>query len=98
MYLNYRQLKSEHKQKIISAFNDDMECREIPNYLAVSDRAVSRVLKEADINTKRRNRYSLNKSYFDVIDSHSKAYLLGLIAADGCVTNTNYVAFESIDK
>lgn len=98
MYLDYRQLKSEHKQKIISAFNDGMECREIPNYLGVSERAVSRVLKEADINTKRRNRYSLNESYFDVIDSHSKAYLLGLIAADGCVTNTNYVAFESIDK
>lgn len=98
MYLDYRKLTSENKQKIISAFNDGMECREIPNYLCVSERAVSRVLKEANINTKRRNRYSLNESYFDVIDSHSKAYLLGLIAADGCVTNTNYVAFESIDK
>ncbi|MCC3406066.1 MAG: endonuclease [Microcoleus sp. PH2017_10_PVI_O_A] len=98
MYLDYRKLKSEHKEQIISAFNQGMECREIPNYLGVSERAVSRVLKEADINTKRRNRYTLNESYFDVIDSQAKAYLLGLIAADGCVTQTNYVAFESIDK
>lgn len=98
MYLDYRQLTSEQKQKIISAFDKGMECREIPNYLGVSERAVSRVLKEADINTKRRNRYYLNESYFDVIDSHYKSYLLGLIAADGCVTTTNYVAFESTDK
>ncbi|MEG4271629.1 MULTISPECIES: endonuclease [unclassified Microcoleus] len=98
MYLDYRQLKSEHKEQIIYAFNQGMECRDIPNYLGVSERAVSRVLKEADINTKRRNRYTLNESYFDVIDSQAEAYLLGLIAADGCVTQTNYVACESIDK
>lgn len=98
MTLDYRQLKLEHKQQIIVAFNSGMECRGIPNYLDVSERAVARVLKEAGVNTKRRNRYTLNESYFDVIDSHNKAYLLGLIAADGCVTQTNYVAFESIDK
>jgi LAGLIDADG-like domain len=98
MILDYRQLKLEHKQQIISAFNCGMECREIPYHLNVSERAVARVLKEADINTKRRNRYTLNEGYFDVIDSQNKAYLLGLIAADGCVTKSNYVAFESIDK
>jgi hypothetical protein len=98
MFLDYRKLNSEHKLQIIAAFSQGMECRDIPNYLNVSERCVSRVLKEAGINTKRKNRYTLNESYFDVIDSPTKAYLLGLIAADGCVTDTNYVAFESIDK
>jgi hypothetical protein len=97
MFFNYRQLTSEQRLQIIEAFNQGMECREIPNYLRVSERAVARVLKEAGINTKRKNRYTLNESYFDHIDSQNKAYLLGLIAADGCVTDTNYVAFESID-
>jgi hypothetical protein len=77
MTLDYRQLKLEHKQQIIAAFNSGMECRGIPNYLDVSERAVARVLKEAGVNTKWRNRYTLNESYFDVIDSQAKAYLLG---------------------
>lgn len=97
-FASYNQLTLQQKQEIINAFNNGMECREIPNYVAVSGRAVARVLNEAGINTKRKNRYTLNESYFDVIDSQVKAYLLGLIAADGCVTKTNYVAFESIDK
>lgn len=98
MLTNYRQLTVEQKQQIVSAFNQGMECREIPSYLKVSERAVARILNEAGINTKRRNRYTLNEDYFDALDSQAKAYLLGLIAADGCVTHSNYVAFESIDK
>ncbi|MFB2923351.1 MULTISPECIES: LAGLIDADG family homing endonuclease [Aerosakkonema] len=94
----YNQLTTQQKQEIIEAFNAGRQCRDIPNQIGVSGRAVARVLNETGINTKRRNRYTLNESYFDVIDSHVKAYLLGLIAADGCVTKTNYVAFESIDK
>jgi LAGLIDADG-like domain len=98
MLVNYRQLSLQHKQQIINAFISGIECRNIPSYVGVSERAVARVLKEADINTKRRNRYTLNESYFDVIDTQVKAYLLGLLAADGCVTKTNYIAFESIDR
>lgn len=98
MFAPYQKLNLQQKQQIIEAFNCGMECREIPSYLSVSGRAVARVLNEAGINTKRKNRYTLNESYFDIIDSQVKAYLLGLIAADGCVTKTNYFAFESIDK
>lgn len=98
MLFVYNKLNLLQKQQIIDAFNCGMECRNIPNYLGASGRAVARVLNEAGINTKRRNRYTLDESYFDVIDSQVKAYLLGLIAADGCVTKSNYVAFESIDK
>ena len=98
MLTKYNKLNIQQKRQIIDAFNSGMECRNIPAYVCVSGRAVARVLSEAGVNTKRRNRYTLNESYFDVIDSQVKAYLLGLIAADGCVTKTNYVAFESIDQ
>jgi hypothetical protein len=94
----YSQLSSAQKQQIIDAFNQGLECRHIPELLSVSERSVARVLAESGVNTKRRNRYSLNENYFDYIDSHVKSYLLGLIAADGCVTSTNYFAFESIDR
>lgn len=98
MATSYRQLTSQQKQRIVEAFNEGLECRKIPSYLDVSIRSVSRVLAEAGINTKRRNRYTLNEGYFDEIDSHAKAYLLGLMAADGCVTSTNYIVLESIDR
>lgn len=98
MVTYYSQLSSVQKQQIIDAFSKGMECREIPRNLAVSERAVARVLAESGVNTKRRNRYTLNEAYFDCIDSHVKSYLLGLLSADGCVTSTNYVAFESIDR
>lgn len=98
MFAPYNQLALQQKYQIIDAFNNGMECRDIPKYIGVSGRAVARVLSEANINTKRKNRYTLNEAYFDVIDSTKKAYLLGLIAADGCVTKHNYIAFESIDR
>lgn len=98
MLVPYQKLTLQQKQQIIEVFNSGMECQAIPQYIGVSGRSVARVLSEASINTKRKNRYSINESYFDVIDSTKKAYLLGLMAADGCVTKHNYIAFESIDK
>jgi len=98
MLVSYNRLTLEQKQKITDSFVLGMECRDIHACLGVSQRAVARVLSEAKINTKRRNRYTLNEGYFEIINSQVKAYLLGLMAADGCVTETNYVAFESIDK
>lgn len=98
MGIAYSKLTSQQKQKIVDAFNRGIECRCIPELLNVSQRSVARVLAEVGINTKRRNRYTLNESYFDTIDSHVKSYLLGLMAADGCVTRTNYVVFESTER
>ena len=98
MLAPYNQLTLQQKKQVIDVFNSGMECRNIPNYMGVSNRSVARVLSEASVNTKRKNRYTLDESYFDVINSTKKAYLLGLMAADGCVTKTNYIAFESIDR
>ncbi|MEM1169631.1 MAG: hypothetical protein AAGJ08_11280 [Cyanobacteria bacterium P01_H01_bin.35] len=97
MGISYRQLTPQLKQQIVQAFEGGMECREIPDFLSVSKRSVPRVLEEVGINTKRKNRYSLDEACFDTIDSQKKAYLLGLMAADGCVTSTNYVVYESTE-
>lgn len=98
MAISYRQLTPEIRQKIIDKFNRGMECKEITTKLGLSRRAVRRVLADAGINSKRRNRYTLNENYFDKIDTVEKSYFLGLMAADGCVTLTNYVVFESTEK
>lgn len=38
-----------------------------------------------DIHESRRH-YSINHSYFNIIDSHEKAQILGMLAADGCIS------------
>jgi hypothetical protein len=98
MATSYLQLNTQQKQSILVAFQNGEECRSIPELLGVSDRSVAKVLSEFGVNTKRRNRYTLNESYFDQIDTPIKSYLLGLMAADGCVTDKNYVVLESIDR
>jgi LAGLIDADG-like domain len=98
MATRYLQLNTQQKQAILVAFQSGHECRSIPDLLGVSGRSVASVLAEFGVNTKRRNRYTLNEFYFDKIDTPVKSYLLGLMAADGCVTNKDYIVLESIDR
>jgi hypothetical protein len=98
MATSYLQLNIQQKQSILVAFQNGEECRSIPKSLGVSGRSVAKVLAEFGVNTKRRNRYTLNEGYFDEIDTPIKSYLLGLMAADGCVTDKNYIVLESVDR
>jgi len=40
---------------------------------------------------------NINETYFDVIDSERKAYFLGLMYADGCVTKIGQVAISLVE-
>lgn len=65
--------------------------------LSISQRAYVQVLREKGINSKLKNRYTLDEHYFDEIDTPNKAYFLGLIAADGFIGGNNFSIY-SIDK
>jgi hypothetical protein len=43
-------------------------------------------------------RYELNENYFDVIDSHDKAYILGFLFADGCNNPKKYTISISLQE
>lgn len=46
-------------------------------------------------------KYSINHSYFSCIDTEEKAYILGLLYADGCVCSTNNcisIVFQTKDR
>lgn len=90
--LPYNKLTNKDKNNIIKKYYDNRKVnfRELSNLLNVSERAVSRVLAEANINTKRINRYILNESFFKTVDNEQKAYILGLIYADGYVGNEHF--------
>ena len=90
--LPYNKLDENHRQIIINTYYDkvDLMFDEISDMLNISRRAISRVLEEAGINTKRLNRYKLNESFFENIDSEQKAYILGLLYADGYVGDEHF--------
>lgn len=92
MKIPYNLLTDNDKKKIIDVFyNKKKLCfKEISDLLRFSERAISRVLKESNINTKRKNRYTLNENYFNKIDNQNKAYILGLLYADGFVGDEHY--------
>ena len=45
------------------------------------------LIREKVLPKRSKSRYSLNERYFEKIDNNNKAYWLGFIAADGCVSN-----------
>lgn len=51
---------------------------------------VSIFLKSKGLHTKDKT-YFIDETYFKKIDNHEKAYYLGLLYADGCITNKNTI-------
>ena len=97
----YNKLTSLDKEIIIKTYYNfkKLSFLDISNKLNISNRAISRVLQEAGINTKRLNRYIItNPNYFSKIDSEFKAYILGFIYADGFVGDNNDFAIALSDK
>jgi predicted DNA-binding protein YlxM (UPF0122 family) len=97
----YNKLSENDKKNIIESYYNDLDLTffEISEKLNISDRAISRVLKESNINTKILNRYKINNAnYFENINTEFKAYVLGFIYADGFVGDNFDFALCLSDK
>lgn len=86
----YNQLTEEDKQSIVDAYFDNIAFSKLPEYLDISQRAVARVLKDKGVNTRLKNRYTLDRDYFESIDTEQKAYWLGFLYADGYVGDEKF--------
>lgn len=56
----------------------------------VNPRTIARVLKENSIEIRNNNEYKckrVDNNFFECINTEEKAYILGFIYADGCITN-----------
>lgn len=86
------------KNKICSLYKKtDVSASVLARYLQIEKKVVYRTLRKNNINLRKKkmpktppthnNRtYTINPYYFDNIDTDEKAYWLGFLAADGCVT------------
>lgn len=89
--------------KIVELYKNGMIIKDIANKFNIGDRRVSDILKKYNIKIlqsyERQRKYSLNANYFDCIDTQDKAYLLGLLYADGCNSNGHiFIRLQERDK
>jgi transcriptional regulator with XRE-family HTH domain len=67
----------------VKMYNDGMTLKEIANICGTTRATVSKLLKDVGVFIDRYT-YHFDEHYFDVIDTEEKAYILGLLWADGC--------------
>lgn len=94
-------LSSEMRNNIIDMYLSGENKENISNMTNVSYSTVVRVLKESSIQIRSRSDikkiYHCNEHYFDEIDTPNKAYILGILYADGCITDDRHVSLTLQD-
>lgn len=90
-------LSDQNKIDVVNRYLAGKEtAKQLGKDFGVSTVAICNLLKRRGIQPKRLNcfhpKYSLNEDYFDDINTEEKAYLLGLLFADGC----NYPKYNRV--
>lgn len=90
----YNSFTEELYQRLELLYSNDLTCKEISTRLLVAENSITKMLRKRNVQirtwSENNRRYSLNEHYFDVIDTPNKAYLLGLLYADGCNHEAHY--------
>ena len=82
-----RLLPDEEKYYICENYLKGASCVTLSKHYGINHHAIAIVLEERGIQRDRTlstRKYSVDEHYFDVIDTPEKAYVLGLLYADGC--------------
>ena len=86
----------KYHEEFISLFKKKTN-KELANYFKCSETAVERYCKR--LNLKKGHRiYELNEFFFEDIDSHEKAYVLGFLFSDGNVSKRNQIGWIIKEK
>lgn len=100
---NYNEIifTQEQKEKIVKLYTEDkLSTPKIGKIMGCNYNKICSILDEFEIkrtdNGKRK--YTLNEEYFDFIDTPNKAYVLGLMCADGCNYPPKQTAFISLQE
>ena len=81
----------KNKEWLENKINEIGNLTEIGKICGVSGDTIEYWRRKHDISKHiiKRKKYSVNESFFDIIDTEEKAYWLGFIMADGCICTSN---------
>lgn len=96
-------LTLDDKEDIVSLYKSGNTMDEIALKYGISNKTVSEILHLSGAHISRygehSKKYTLDEHYFDIIDNPDKAYILGLLYADGCNTGKSIsISLKSEDK
>lgn len=78
---------SEQENQIITLYNNKINVNYIAERFNVSQSTIFNMLKKFNIKRKKNDtKYTLDEHFFDNVNTKEKAYILGLLYADGCNT------------
>ncbi len=86
-----KRLTQEQKNKILDLYtNNNYNCLQVANLCDTNSTTVNKFLKLNNIpirfnSATQYRKHTFNENYFDIIDTEEKAYILGLLAADGYI-------------
>lgn len=87
---------------IINDYKNGETMDSIAKKYRISTKTISNVLKSNNIHiltsSETSRKYNLNEYYFDNIDNQDKAYCVGLLYADGCHSESNYIINLSLQE
>lgn len=91
-YRNEKELFLNEKLEIIEYYYDNphIKVEEISEKFKLTKRTMGNLFKEFNIDSHKKNKYTVDESFFDDIDCELKAYLLGYLFADGFVGSEKY--------
>ncbi|MCM1219537.1 MAG: hypothetical protein NC548_34080 [Lachnospiraceae bacterium] len=79
-------LSSQDKQEILEAYNSQTTSTELAKKYGVARGMITKLWYDHDLKGKERRIYLFeHQDFFETINTEEKAYLLGFLAADGCV-------------
>lgn len=96
-------MKGNIKEQVITAYINGISIKDITSTYNIAHSTIYKWIRNKGIIQRGKRTYTINEDYFSIIDSAEKAYILGFIYADGCVTNdrltiTLHVQDENILK
>lgn len=83
-----RKLSKIQIKMLCQEYLSEKDCSELSSTFGLHKTQIAAILKQNGIKI-RTNKLLLNHSFFTSIDTEEKAYWLGFLAADGCVTDNN---------
>ncbi len=97
-------LTKQEKDNIINSYQSGISGYKLAKQNGVTKSTIYNLLERENINTRSRcdyHKYNINENYFDNIDHEDKAYILGLLYADGYNNEKNrsiHLSLEYKDK
>lgn len=85
-------IKKDFVAEVIKRYKNNESVFSICNTLGTYQDKVKRILKENNVETisySKRNNPGFNEDYFEKIDTDDKAYWLGWLITDGCISKTS---------